>query len=1290
MASFSPPPAQQRSSKLRQEREFYKYIQFNSPPTGHDGQDASTARSSSDTALTAFAQLGALRLNAQRAMISLFDQTHQHILAEATRTLSLQDDTVHEGSDALWVGCCVIPKETGFCKHVAGLPQAGLSADDKVVDGVAFVVPDLREDERFSKGSMVRKYPYVRFYAGVPIVSPLGITIGSYCILDDQPRLRLEPSELRFMGDMAATVMKHLDMARVSVQHRRAERMIVGLGSFVEGKSTLRSSWLRDRKPSIVAEGLVEASEGQPHVRQQEEQSLSDTPSPVGGGHDATSRPSISPLQPTEPGSLSKDESNGHVKNGPKQESTSDRATSVRSQASTDSIQNDALATQIKEVFSRAANLVRESIEVEGVAFVDASFGSYGGLVSEKGPEADSSLSDTDSSDDKGVAHRRPSLKSTTWAGKDSQTDSAAICGVLGYSTSTVSSIDDAPKDDSTVLMPESLLKTLMRRYPHGKIFNFDEGGGISSDESSDGLPRLALQRQLSRSGVPERNKQRPKERRRARGNSLQRDADGLIQLLPKARSIALLPLWDSHRGRWFASCLVWTNTPQRVFSPEDELTYLAAFGDSAMAEAHRVDVEIAERAKSNLVSSISHELRSPLHGIFGTSELLNDTTLDALQQGMVHTIESCALTLLDTINHLLDFAQINKFRKGRSRQDSRNPQRSHISSIVSESKINKRLRGNMVSLTSNVQLDAVLEEVLESVFAGFSFYNRPQSQSPSTNRRSSISTDASGMSDTAFSPSGAVQVFFDVDPAVKWNFYTQAGAWRRILMNIFGNALKYTKTGFIHVRLAPSPSAAVALKGGGNGHTSASQGRKAGECPIVLSVKDTGQGISAEFLQNSLFTPFMQENSLSPGNGLGLSIARQAVLSLGGYIEVSSQVDKGTEVTIEVPLCRSRSPVLSEDSAPETLLLSMKKKARGKLIGVLGLGTSRASEQDTALRTSLERLCRDWFGMDIYFFDNMKTGNVRCNFYIVIQLDVSPSQSQELQLLSSNARFPSPAIAICQSPDAAHDMFLAAKAAGDTAIVEFISQPCGPRKLAKALDICMKQQEGRRSRKGSIFQSSEGIDESGAGFDVQQSSNIPPAISRRSTTERLQSKQPFLEDQLPDVDVRDDRAREGDGYGTDILCPTTSSIPYRLTENKAAPDKRSAVLLVEDNEINLNLLVAYMRKGNYDYGIARNGVEAVEAYETDPTRFSVILMDISMPVMDGLEATRQIRGFERTYESKLDDSARSTWKPATVVALTGLASGCAQQEAFSSGMDLFLTKPVKMQELTPIMDKVV
>jgi CheY-like chemotaxis protein len=135
-----------------------------------------------------------------------------------------------------------------------------------------------------------------------------------------------------------------------------------------------------------------------------------------------------------------------------------------------------------------------------------------------------------------------------------------------------------------------------------------------------------------------------------------------------------------------------------------------------------------------------------------------------------------------------------------------------------------------------------------------------------------------------------------------------------------------------------------------------------------------------------------------------------------------------------------------------------------------------------------------------------------------------------------------------------------------------------------------------------------------------------------------------------------------------------------------------SSVLLVDDNPINLTLLRRCVKRlGRIDVG-AINGQEALLAYKEShsqrldhvkatngklakvaPVRF--ILTDITMPVMDGLEFTRRVRAHERALDLK----------PAMIVALTALASPTARQEAYSSGIDLFLTKPVRFKDIEAI-----
>lgn len=112
--------------------------------------------------------------------------------------------------------------------------------------------------------------------------------------------------------------------------------------------------------------------------------------------------------------------------------------------------------------------------------------------------------------------------------------------------------------------------------------------------------------------------------------------------------------------------------------------------------------------------------------------------------------------------------------------------------------------------------------------------------------------------------------------------------------------------------------------------------------------------------------------------------------------------------------------------------------------------------------------------------------------------------------------------------------------------------------------------------------------------------------------------------------------------------------------------------LLVDDNAINLRVLSALIKRLDLPFEAAVNGKEALDAYVGNPGHFAAILMDISMPVMNGFEATRQIRYFE--HQNQL---------PAVkIIALSGLASQAARDEATESGVNLFLTKPVRLNQL--------
>lgn len=116
-------------------------------------------------------------------------------------------------------------------------------------------------------------------------------------------------------------------------------------------------------------------------------------------------------------------------------------------------------------------------------------------------------------------------------------------------------------------------------------------------------------------------------------------------------------------------------------------------------------------------------------------------------------------------------------------------------------------------------------------------------------------------------------------------------------------------------------------------------------------------------------------------------------------------------------------------------------------------------------------------------------------------------------------------------------------------------------------------------------------------------------------------------------------------------------------------------ILLVEDNLLNQRIVTFSLKKFNYDVVIANNGVEAIEKFREQ--KFDLILMDIMMPIMDGLEATTQIRQIER-----LENIEKST----PIIALTANTMDNDREKCISYGMDDFLAKPFDIQKLNAIL----
>lgn len=168
------------------------------------------ARSSRDKALTAYAQLVALRLNVKRCMISLIDSSNQYILAEATRTVSIASSRAAE-DDELWLGTAVLSRPDAVCEHCFINTCTAVDECGATLSAKGLIVADCRLDERFKDRPYVLSEPGVRFYAGVPIYSRNGYMIGACAVSDDMPRDTLKVDELRLMQETAQSVIEHLE-----------------------------------------------------------------------------------------------------------------------------------------------------------------------------------------------------------------------------------------------------------------------------------------------------------------------------------------------------------------------------------------------------------------------------------------------------------------------------------------------------------------------------------------------------------------------------------------------------------------------------------------------------------------------------------------------------------------------------------------------------------------------------------------------------------------------------------------------------------------------------------------------------------------------------------------------------------------------------------------------------------------------------------------------------------------------------------------------------------------------
>lgn len=1174
-------------------QELLRYFQPSYPAA--DG--VTKPRVASDTALTAFAQLAALKLDCQRSFISIVDHEHQFIIAEATRSMSLLSDDVRDGDDdALFTGAMVLDLVWGMCASTIKVFTATDGRYDVLTkylktDKESFVICDMSQVEEYKHRPYVTGWPHMRYYAEVPINSPNGLCIGSICVVDDKPRDGLSDRNLARLQEIASTIMDHLDLVMSRIQRKRAQQMIEGLGLFAQARrvgsvsdggdsskaeESMRILTLQDPLSDGSVQKLASPGHESPSIEPSElmsdyfeEKSLSSSSSaaiPAAGDiqkpNDATDPVSVPPVvRPynSEAEQKLRIESteelrSGHPINGVPPHLTADLATKPSDREWTTSV-------GLQHTLEHAVNIICNAVDLDGAIFYDQRHIDTSGVFTEAKKQ-----------------HTQGGSRQKYQSGRElPAAESGQIARILSASSN----------DLSRPHITESLLNSTIERFPQGGILRFDSDGNFLG-HIEFGLSHSSASGFASPYGevLPERSDA---------GAEFFEDAQKLNKGV-NSRSIVLFPLWAPTGGRLFAYAVCFTSQSTRVFQRED-LAYIASFSNLLTAELSRLEILSADQAKAAFISSISHELRSPLHGILASAELLQETLTDIVSKDIVDTIASCGSTLLDTFDNLLAFAKINNFTTSRNQGQVRSS--SSLSAAGREG-----LPGNPKSLTLDIDLSHIVEEVMDSSIAGHHF-------------RTNIGNEHNGSvhekerSDPEQTP---ITVICDIQP-VDWVITSQPGVWKRIVMNLLGNSLKYTSIGYIHVRLSRREM------------TLPVSGDK--ESYVVLSVEDTGKGISKEFLTNHLYKPFHQEDSMQAGTGLGLSIVRQLVDSIDGSVEVESEVDQGTLVTVTakmmLPEGTSQMPLPKPGSQLATEL-------SGATVGFVGFNVlPDLHEQPSGILNSHIRCSHvlqsslmsaiEGYGLRATTALSLKSEGVDIFITTEYMWQASKRQSSDRD---------TPVIVLCDSPSLKYR-----KTPSDGAAVAYLSQPFGPTRLLKALKYCLK-----------FGSNSTGVE-----------------ISNGGVTPKLVPSQP----------KPDDARVQKDAMSVAETVVNINNAPSPIMMEVA---RRPRALLVEDNKINLKILVTFMRKLQCPYETASDGQEAINAYKMANGAFDVVFMDVQMPNKDGLAASAEIREFEQ----------QQSLSRTLIVAITGLASLEAQEKAAECGVDSMLTKPVPLKTLKAIL----
>lgn len=441
-----------------------------------------------------------------------------------------------------------IPRNHGTCDHVLSTTAGSESDQSKGATVLPLsLVPDLTTDPRFSSKPYCQFDGSSQFYAAVPIRTCRGINIGSYCVLNPSQPATWDDQCPRRLNEISHAIMEHLESNRTRYSHRRNERMNRGLGSFIEGEATISGWQSRPNQEAFTYNAKLEGAldVNQQHLERQGRGNKEEEQYRQAGGLMTPTVGSLvtwNSVLAERPHTTPDADFFGHLRKG-----------SGRGKVDSPATVGDAAHTEgpnpgengPRHVFSKAANIIRESFEVEGCVFFDVTLGSY------RAPAVHSPLGEPDSD---GLA-----VQLSTASSSDEQVQVSPVeepdssCELLSFSTTEASSINVGEIISSGGIVPKKLLAKLLRRYPNGKIFNFDAVGELLSSDSSEDDGTLLISMGASEPTSTHENTggatpgSAPLEQSDGRFSRL-KEAALIHQAFPSARSVAFIAIWDPRK----------------------------------------------------------------------------------------------------------------------------------------------------------------------------------------------------------------------------------------------------------------------------------------------------------------------------------------------------------------------------------------------------------------------------------------------------------------------------------------------------------------------------------------------------------------------------------------------------------------------------------------------------------------------------------------------------------------------------------------------------------------------